>query len=164
MRYSQTEKMETIRVVEESALSVKRTLEELDISKSTLYNWYRRYLFGRRLWVEPIARPGRVISRASMKLDTSFNVVSCRSRKTSFTKTVRGSGLAACVRRLKIVLSLVSITFLLFQSIRPGYESGPRPPVMVSRNAPGQPPCCPMISSISAIRRRVSARAATIFR
>ena len=43
MRYSQAEKMETIRLVEESALSVKRTLEELDISKSTFYNWYRRY-------------------------------------------------------------------------------------------------------------------------
>lgn len=43
MRYSQAEKMETIRLVEESFLSVKRTLEELDISKSTFYNWYRRY-------------------------------------------------------------------------------------------------------------------------
>ena len=33
MRYSQAEKMETIRLVEELFLSVKRTLEELDISK-----------------------------------------------------------------------------------------------------------------------------------
>ena len=31
-------------------------------------------------------------------------------------------------------------------------------------NAPGQPPCFPMTSSISVIRRRVSVRAATIFR
>ncbi len=43
MRYTQAEKMETIRLIEESALSVKRTLEELDISRSTFYNWYRRY-------------------------------------------------------------------------------------------------------------------------
>lgn len=43
MRYSQAEKMETIRLVEDSALSVNRTLEELDISRSTFYNWYRRY-------------------------------------------------------------------------------------------------------------------------
>ena len=43
MRYSQAEKMETIRLVEESALSVKRTLDELDINKSTFYNWYLRY-------------------------------------------------------------------------------------------------------------------------
>ena len=43
MRYSQAEKMEVIRLVEESALSVKRTLEELDIPRSTFYGWYRRY-------------------------------------------------------------------------------------------------------------------------
>jgi len=43
MRYSQAEKMETIRLVEESALSVKRTLEELDINRSTFYEWYRRF-------------------------------------------------------------------------------------------------------------------------
>jgi putative transposase len=43
MRYSQTEKMEVIRVVEESALSVRRTLEELDVNRSTFYAWYQRY-------------------------------------------------------------------------------------------------------------------------
>lgn len=43
MRYSQAEKMETIRLVEESSLPVKRTLKELDVSRSTFYEWYRRY-------------------------------------------------------------------------------------------------------------------------
>ena len=43
MRYSQSEKMEIIRTVEGSELSVCRTLEELDISSSTFYEWYRRY-------------------------------------------------------------------------------------------------------------------------
>ena len=43
MRYSQTEKMEIIRVVENSELSIKRTLEELNIHRSTFYNWYKRY-------------------------------------------------------------------------------------------------------------------------
>lgn len=43
MRYSQAEKMEIIRLVEESALPVKRTLKELDIPRSTFYGWYRRY-------------------------------------------------------------------------------------------------------------------------
>jgi len=43
MRYSQTEKMETIRLVENSGFSVKKTLEELDINRSTFYEWYRRY-------------------------------------------------------------------------------------------------------------------------
>lgn len=44
MRYSQPEKMEVIKVVEQSALSVKRTLKELGINRSTFYQWYRRYV------------------------------------------------------------------------------------------------------------------------
>lgn len=43
MRYSQSEKMEVIRLVEESPLSVKQTLAELNINRSTFYDWYRRY-------------------------------------------------------------------------------------------------------------------------
>ncbi|MFC1542188.1 helix-turn-helix domain-containing protein [Candidatus Latescibacterota bacterium] len=43
MRHSQSEKMEVIRLVEESSLSVKRALEELDILRSTFYTWYRQY-------------------------------------------------------------------------------------------------------------------------
>ena len=44
MRYSQAEKMEIIRTVEASELSVKHTLKELDVPRSTFYNWYNRYL------------------------------------------------------------------------------------------------------------------------
>jgi transposase-like protein len=44
MRYARAEKMEIIRIVEDSQLSVKRTLEELDVSRNTFYDWYRRYL------------------------------------------------------------------------------------------------------------------------
>ena len=43
MRYSPSEKMETIRIVENSALPTRRTLAELDISRSTFYDWYRKY-------------------------------------------------------------------------------------------------------------------------
>ena len=43
MRYSQAEKMEIIRLVEGSDLPVKRTLAELDVPRSTFYDWYRRY-------------------------------------------------------------------------------------------------------------------------
>ena len=42
-RYSQAEKMEIIRLVETSELSVKQTLAELDVPRSTFYEWYRRY-------------------------------------------------------------------------------------------------------------------------
>jgi len=43
VRYTQTEKLETIRLVEESDLAAKRTLAQLGVSKSTFYEWYRRY-------------------------------------------------------------------------------------------------------------------------
>jgi transposase InsO family protein len=43
MRYAQPEKMEIIRLVEDSSLPVKRTLLELDVPGSTFYGWYSRY-------------------------------------------------------------------------------------------------------------------------
>lgn len=43
MRYSASEKMEVIRLVEGSSLPVKRTLAELEIPRSTFYRWYRAY-------------------------------------------------------------------------------------------------------------------------
>ena len=46
MRYGQSEKMQIIRLVEESPVSVKQTLLELDINRSTFYKWYRRYQEG----------------------------------------------------------------------------------------------------------------------
>jgi len=43
MKYSQAEKMKIIRMVEESSLSVRCTLRQIDISRSTFYEWYKRY-------------------------------------------------------------------------------------------------------------------------
>ena len=44
MRRSASEKLEIIRIVEGSELGVKQTLEELGISRSTFYEWYKNYL------------------------------------------------------------------------------------------------------------------------
>lgn len=46
MRFSQAEKMEIIKIVQESEIGVNRTLKELGIHKSTFYQWYGRYLEG----------------------------------------------------------------------------------------------------------------------
>jgi len=43
IRRDETEKMEIIHLVEHSSLSVKRTLEELNVPRSTFYRWYKRY-------------------------------------------------------------------------------------------------------------------------
>lgn len=43
MRYSPAEKMEIIHLVEHSNLSIRQTLAELDLPRSTFYDWYRKY-------------------------------------------------------------------------------------------------------------------------
>ena len=42
MRYAASEKLEIIRLVEQSALSVRRSLAKIGIPKSTFYAWYDR--------------------------------------------------------------------------------------------------------------------------
>jgi len=69
IRYNQSEKVEIIRLVEESKLSVRLTLAELDIPRSTLtcctsYNWYNKFLdngYDGLADVKP--RPKRIWSR-----------------------------------------------------------------------------------------------------
>ena len=46
MRYSAASKFEILRTIEESALGIRRTCDQLGISRSTFYNWYDRYLSG----------------------------------------------------------------------------------------------------------------------
>jgi putative transposase len=46
MRYTKEEKMEIIRLVESSDLPLKRTVKELNVSKSTFYSWYNKFLEG----------------------------------------------------------------------------------------------------------------------
>jgi len=43
MKYSQSEKMEIIRIVEQSSLSIRRTLEAIGVSRTSFYEWYHRY-------------------------------------------------------------------------------------------------------------------------
>jgi len=46
MRYPASEKLEIIRIVKQSYLPAKRTLDQLGIARRTLYRWYDRYLEG----------------------------------------------------------------------------------------------------------------------
>jgi transposase InsO family protein/transposase-like protein len=46
MRYPSSEKLEVIRLVEQSHLSAKQTLDRLGIPRSTFYRWYDLYLTG----------------------------------------------------------------------------------------------------------------------
>ena len=43
MKYPASEKLEIIRLVERSHLSVRRTLDKLGVSRPTFYRWYDLY-------------------------------------------------------------------------------------------------------------------------
>ena len=61
MRYSTFEKAEIIRLVGQSALPVKRTLEKLGIPRATFYRWYDLYESGgvwhHRRWMKVMEVP-----------------------------------------------------------------------------------------------------------
>ena len=64
MRYPASEKLEIIRLVEQSHLPVRRTLDKLGIPKTTFYRWYDRYLvLGEAGLKDRSPHPGRVWNR-----------------------------------------------------------------------------------------------------
>ncbi|MBK8841014.1 MAG: IS3 family transposase [Hyphomonadaceae bacterium] len=64
MRYPASEKLEIIRLVEQSHLPVKRTLEMLGVSRPTFYRWYDLYRrFGEVGLADRTSHPGRIWNR-----------------------------------------------------------------------------------------------------
>ena len=64
MRYPAPEKLEVIRLVEQSHLGVRQTLDKLGIPKTTFYRWYDRYLaFGEVGLEDRNSNPGQVWNR-----------------------------------------------------------------------------------------------------
>ncbi|GAB3961810.1 hypothetical protein GCM10028805_61590 [Spirosoma harenae] len=87
---TQSEKIEIITLVEQSPLSVKATLKELGINRSTFYQWYKRYLTAgyegladpayRRnsAWNQlPPAEKGRIMELALERPDLSSRELAC---------------------------------------------------------------------------------------
>jgi putative transposase len=64
MRYPASEKLEIIRLVEQSALPVRQTLEKLGIPRATFHRWYDRYRdLGPEALDDRSPRPDRVWNR-----------------------------------------------------------------------------------------------------
>ena len=67
MRYPASEKLEIIRLVERSHLSVRRTLAQIGVPPATFYRWYDLYQTGGPEALEDRSpRPGRVWNRIPM--------------------------------------------------------------------------------------------------
>ena len=64
MRYTAPDKLEIIKLVEQSHLPVRRTLDRLGIPRATFYRWYDFYQTGGPDALEDrSSRPGRVWNR-----------------------------------------------------------------------------------------------------
>ncbi len=64
MRYPASEKLEIIRLVEQSNISARRTLEKLGVPRTTFYRWYDRYLVrGEAALIDRSPKPLRVWNR-----------------------------------------------------------------------------------------------------
>ena len=69
MRYPASEKLEIIRLVEQSHLPVKQTLQMLGIPRTTFYRWYDRYvLLGEAGLTDRPSRPKRIWNRIPDKV------------------------------------------------------------------------------------------------
>jgi len=73
MRYSASEKFEIIELVEQSSLSIRRTLTSIGIPRSTFYDWYSRYQEG---GIEALEdgkpRPRRIWNKIPDKIGTAI--------------------------------------------------------------------------------------------
>jgi putative transposase len=73
MRYSASEKFEIIELVEQSSLSIRRTLTSIGIPRSTIYDWYGRYQEG---GIEALEdgkpRPRRIWNQIPDKIGTAI--------------------------------------------------------------------------------------------
>jgi putative transposase len=64
MRYSASEKLEIIRLVEQSHLPMRRTLDQIGLPRATFYRWYDLYATGGpEALADRLSRPGRTWNR-----------------------------------------------------------------------------------------------------
>jgi len=116
MRYPASEKLEIIRLVEQSDLPVKRTLVQLGIPRTTFYRWYDRYQTGGPEALDDRSpRPDRVWNRIPddvreriRKLALEEPALSPRELAVRFTDTENYFVSEASVYRLLKALDLIT--------------------------------------------------------
>src|SRR6202166_4588161 len=125
MRYSASEKFEIIELVEQSSLSIRRTLTSIGIPRSTFYDWYSRYQEG---GIEALEdgkpRPRRIWNKIPDKIRTAIvslaleaPYLSPRELAVNFTDT-KGSFVseATVYRLLKDHGLITSPAFILMKA------------------------------------------------
>jgi putative transposase len=116
MRYPASEKLEIVRLVEQSHLPVKRTLDKLGIARATFYRWYDLYQSGGPEALDKRSpRPDRVWNRIPddvrgriINLALDEPALSPRELAVRFTDTERYFVSEASVYRLLKALDLIA--------------------------------------------------------
>jgi transposase-like protein len=125
MRYPTSEKLEIMRLVEQSYLPIKRTLDKLGIPRTTFYRWYDRYQIGCPEALEDQSpKPLHVWNRIPEDVrhrivDLALEVpeLSPRELAMRFTDTEKYFVLEASVHRLLKSLDLItSPAFIVIQA------------------------------------------------
>jgi putative transposase len=100
MRYSASEKFEIIELVEQSSLSIRRTLAPIGIPRSTFYDWYSRYQEGGiEALVDGKPRPRRIWNKIPDKIETAIINLALEEpecRRVSSPSTSRTQRAALC--------------------------------------------------------------------
>ena len=134
MRYSASEKFEIIELVEQSSISIRRTLAPIGIPRSTFYGWYSRYQEG---GIEALEdgkpRPRRIWNKIPDEIGTAIvNLaleepdLSPRELAVNFTDT-KGSFVseASVYRLLKDHGLITSPAFILMKAADRQWETDP---------------------------------------
>ncbi len=125
MRYPASEKLEIIRIVEQSHLPAKKTLDQLGIARRTFYRWYDRYVEGGPEALEDRpSRPSRVWNRIGEDIQAQIidmaleqSELSPRELAVRFTDEKRYFVSEATVYRLLKVHDLItSLAFVVIKA------------------------------------------------
>jgi len=136
MRYPASEKLEIIRIVEQSHLPAKRTLDMLGIPRTTFYRWYDRYLsLGEAGLKDRSSQPGRVwnripdgVRRQIVDLALEEPELSPRELAVRFTDTERYFVSEASVYRLLKAQDLIpSPAYITIKAADEFHEKTVRP-------------------------------------
>src|SRR6185437_11424599 len=131
MRYPASEKLEIIRLVEQSSLPVRRTLTKLGIPRATFYRWYDRYSGGGpEALTDRSPRPDRVWNRIPddvrqriIQLALEEPALSPRELAVRFTDSQRYFVSEASVYRLLKAHDLITTTEAVRRAIQRSQES-----------------------------------------
>ena len=118
MRYSASEKLEIIRLVERSHLPAKQTLDMLSIVRTTFYRWYAHYRFdGEAALQDKAPLPARIWTRIPDTVRERLNHV---GTGPTGTESARVGG---DVYRHRAVFYLRKLGLPASQGSRPDHQS-----------------------------------------